>query len=203
MSILGGQKETNLRTFVKANYFQLTIIILLSLGLGVYAWSEYNRSSEAKIQAQIQKDKTDNAISSSISQDNKPTDPAVSTSDVSQQASASVSPDDSNGVSVVKEETKPKTTKPTASSTPVPTPTPAPATVPPIDPAIKIEKCKAQAKYSADQKAKSDYLAAMIKAQEAGDSETAQFYFNASIKPEHPADYDRNYQSEYISCLDS
>ena len=71
------------------------------------------------------------------------------------------------------------------------------------DPIIKIEKCKAQAKYYADQKAKSDYLSAMIRAQEEGDSETAMFYFEASIKPEHPHDYDFNYQIEYISCLDS
>ena len=73
----------------------------------------------------------------------------------------------------------------------------------PIDPVIKIEKSKAQAKFYADQKAKSAYLSAMIKAQENGDTETAMFYFEASIKPEHPHDYDLNYQVEYISCLDN
>jgi len=72
-----------------------------------------------------------------------------------------------------------------------------------IDPLIKIELCKSKAKFYADQKAKSGYLSAMIKAQESGDSETAMFLFNASIKPEHPYDYDYNYQLEYLSCLDS
>ncbi len=72
-----------------------------------------------------------------------------------------------------------------------------------IDPAIKIEKCKTQAKNYADGVARRDYLLAFEKAQEAGDTQTAQFYYELSRKPEHPANYDSNYNSEYIKCLDN
>lgn len=71
------------------------------------------------------------------------------------------------------------------------------------DPIIKIEKCKTQAKDYADKIATRDYLLAFEKAQAAGDAQTAQIYMEASFKPEHPANYDSNYNSEYIKCLDN
>ncbi len=71
------------------------------------------------------------------------------------------------------------------------------------DPIIKIEKCKTQAKDYADKIATRDYLLAFEKAQAAGDTQTAQFYMEASFKPEHPGNYDSNYNSEYIKCLDN
>lgn len=70
-----------------------------------------------------------------------------------------------------------------------------------IDPAIKIEICNAQAKNYADNIAKRDYLLAFEKAQAAGQTEAAKIYFQFSLKPGHPADYDNNYQSEYMKCL--
>ena len=71
-----------------------------------------------------------------------------------------------------------------------------------IDPSVKIEKCKATAKYAADRKAKNDYLQAFEDAQKRGDTETAQVYLEDSFEPKHPADYDSNYQAAYINCLD-
>lgn len=71
------------------------------------------------------------------------------------------------------------------------------------DPTIKIEKCKTQAKNYADSVAKRGYLQAFEKAQAAGDTQTAQMYLEFSFKPEHPADYNNNYNSEYIKCLDN
>lgn len=71
------------------------------------------------------------------------------------------------------------------------------------DSAVKIEKCKTQAKNYADKIAKRDYLLAFEKAQAEGDTETAQFYLQLSFKPEHPANYDSNYNGEYIKCLNS
>ena len=73
----------------------------------------------------------------------------------------------------------------------------------PIDSTIKIEKCKTQAKDYADKIATRDYLLAFEKASDEGDMESAMFYFDLSRKPEHPADYDSNYNSEYIKCLDN
>ena len=71
------------------------------------------------------------------------------------------------------------------------------------EPTLKIEKCKTQAKIYADGIAKKDYLEAFQKAMDAGDTETAQVYLEFSYGPEHPADYDNNYSSEYIRCLDN
>lgn len=69
------------------------------------------------------------------------------------------------------------------------------------DPQIKIEKCKAQAKDYADKIAVRLYLQAFEKAQAQGDTASAQMYLQFSEVPEHPADYDSNYQGEYIKCL--
>ena len=71
----------------------------------------------------------------------------------------------------------------------------------PVDPTIKLETCKTQAKNYADKIAKRVYLLAVEKAIAEGDTKTAQIYLEASYKPEHPADYDSNYSAEYINCL--
>lgn len=71
------------------------------------------------------------------------------------------------------------------------------------DSTIKIEVCKTQAKDYADKRAKREYLLAMEKAAAAGDSKTALFYLNLSDGPAHPADYDSNYNGEYIKCLNN
>ena len=71
------------------------------------------------------------------------------------------------------------------------------------DPTIKIERCKTQAKDYADKIAKRGYLLAAERASEAGDWETWKIYMNFSYGPSHPADYDSNYNSEYIKCLDN
>jgi hypothetical protein len=201
MSIFSRRKKIDFVAFIKANYFQLMIIILLSLGISVYAWGEYNRSNEVKNQARIEGRKIDNANPVSAQKNNDPVTPIVSTSiDSSAQPPAVTASDNSNKASVAKKETKPTVSSSPVSVTSKPTPT---TPVVSVDPVIKIEKCKAQAKFSADKQAKSEYLAAMVRAQDSGDSKTAQFYLDASIKPEHPADYDANYQSEYLSCLDN
>lgn len=73
--------------------------------------------------------------------------------------------------------------------------------VKPISATLQIELCKTEAKDYADKIAKADYLKAFEDAMRRGDTESAKVYLNASFKPEHPADYDSNYNSVYIKCL--
>ena len=71
----------------------------------------------------------------------------------------------------------------------------------PVNSAIKIELCKTEAKDYADKIAKRAYLLASEKAQKAGDTATSIAYLEMSYEPKHPADYDSNYNSKYITCL--
>lgn len=80
---------------------------------------------------------------------------------------------------------------------------PKPADRPVVDPAIKIEKCRTQAKDYADNLAKQAYLSAYQTAMDNGNTETAIYLLNLSAKPEHPADYDGNYDFAYLKCLDN
>ena len=83
-----------------------------------------------------------------------------------------------------------------------PTPQATESTAPAVvDSVVKLEICRTQAKDYADKIAKRDYLLAFEKASNAGDEKTAQAYLEMSFKPEHPANYDSNYNSEYIKCL--
>ncbi len=68
---------------------------------------------------------------------------------------------------------------------------------------LTIEVCKTQAKDYADKIARAGYLTAAQKALDEGSTESYQMYFNFSLKPEHPADYDSNYNSVYIKCLNN
>ena len=68
---------------------------------------------------------------------------------------------------------------------------------------VKIEKCKTNAKNYADDIARKSYLQAFEKELAAGNTKAAQMYLEFSYKPEHPADYDGNYNFEYIKCLDN
>jgi|GEM_PF-6654290 len=80
---------------------------------------------------------------------------------------------------------------------------PKPVAKPAVDPAIKIEKCRTQAKDYADNLAKQAYLSAYQTAMDNGNAETAIYLLNLSAKPEHPADYEGNYDSAYLKCLDN
>lgn len=82
-------------------------------------------------------------------------------------------------------------------------PKPEPTMKPVVDPQIKIEKCRAEAKDYADGLAKKAYLSAYQTAMDNGNTETALYLLNLSAKPEHPADYDGNYDSAYLRCLDN
>jgi len=70
-----------------------------------------------------------------------------------------------------------------------------------IDPSIKIEKCKTEATFLADQEAKGEYLQASQDATTRGDSESAYMFLQAIANSTHPADWDSNYQLNYIECL--
>jgi uncharacterized protein YxeA len=76
-------------------------------------------------------------------------------------------------------------------------------TKPAVDPQVKIESCKAQAKLSADSIARSEYLRASEAYAKEGMTEEAAFMLEASFGPKHPASYDGNYQKAYIKCLNS
>lgn len=71
----------------------------------------------------------------------------------------------------------------------------------PVNTTLKIELCKTKAKSYADGLAERSYLEAYEEALNKGDNETAQVYLNLSFGSEHPANYDSNYNSEYIKCL--
>lgn len=70
-----------------------------------------------------------------------------------------------------------------------------------VNTGLKIEVCKTEAKSYADGLAKAGYLKAFEEANARGDYETAKYYLQFSYGPDHPADYDSNYNSKYISCL--
>ncbi len=95
----------------------------------------------------------------------------------------------------------PQVTEPTNSPMPSTPDVPRKAFTTPIDPTIQIEICRTQAKDYADKVAKRVYLLAFEEAQAAGDTKSARAYLEMSFKPEHPADYDSNYNLEYIKCL--
>jgi uncharacterized protein YxeA len=76
-------------------------------------------------------------------------------------------------------------------------------TKPTTDPQVKIESCKAKAKLSADNIARSEYLQASEAYAKDGMIEEAAFMLEASYGPNHPASYDGNYQKAYIKCLNS
>lgn len=71
------------------------------------------------------------------------------------------------------------------------------------DPQIKIERCKAQAKMYADNSSKNEYLYASQEYAKKGYTEEAALMLEASLKPEHPANYDNNYGSAYVKCLNN
>ena len=78
-----------------------------------------------------------------------------------------------------------------------------PPAKPTQDPSIKIELCKTQARAFADNEARQVYLKASDDATARGDSTLAAQYLVWASEPSHPANYDINYQSKYIDCLNN